>query len=188
MKMGRQFIILSSIFILLSTFLCFIKAAPYDCTSFKTCTPLYAFIFNSKYTGEQTSKSCEDACATYICIVNGAVIYGGGCYSDFEAICTGSTLKPDIKNMENGKAVMSKQPGNVVYTCKKPHCVISYETSEDLRENNYLVNTFKDGFTSNPIGCHVAPPSNLKNGLMNQMNGFQLFGMALLGFLFAQFW
>uniref|UniRef100_A0AC34F0B3 Uncharacterized protein n=1 Tax=Panagrolaimus sp. ES5 TaxID=591445 RepID=A0AC34F0B3_9BILA len=188
MKMGRQFIILSSIFILLTTFPCFIEADSYNCTSFKTCTPLDHWNFRFASTGNKGSRTCEDACATFFCIENGAVIYGGGCYSDFKTICTSSTLRMNIEKIfrEGGRQHI-KGSGSFLQACKTPNCEISIKDNTDIYEGDFLQNEFRNGFTSNPNGCTggKAPDSA---GLMNQMNRFQLLGMTLLGFLFAQFW
>uniref|UniRef100_A0AC34FN77 Uncharacterized protein n=1 Tax=Panagrolaimus sp. ES5 TaxID=591445 RepID=A0AC34FN77_9BILA len=190
--MGRHLFILSSIVLLLflTTFPCFIEAAE-KCDSFKKCTPIANWQLNAKDTGEKASKNCDDACAGYFCVVNGAVIYGGGCYSDYKATCTGSTAA--TRNIDTSHSLIldgtKKETGNFVHVCKNVvgNCVLGIGGIEFAVNfnNDFFAKDFIGGVTSNPDGCSAPPPPN--EGLMNQMNGFKLFGIILIGFAFAQF-
>uniref|UniRef100_A0AC34FQX8 Uncharacterized protein n=1 Tax=Panagrolaimus sp. ES5 TaxID=591445 RepID=A0AC34FQX8_9BILA len=198
MEIGRHLFALSSILVLfLTTFPCFIEA--YACEYFKTCAPIADWEMNANETGATSPRSCDgNACASWFCVVNGAVIYGGGCYSDFKTICTGSTEKTTVflNSIRFGTSDLKSESGNYVFVCKSRESNCNTHEMEWKKRSNDQKPWFKDlflhGATSNPNGCLSGASPNkavaepLNSGLMNQMNGFKLFGMILLGIIFTK--
>uniref|UniRef100_A0AC34FE21 Uncharacterized protein n=1 Tax=Panagrolaimus sp. ES5 TaxID=591445 RepID=A0AC34FE21_9BILA len=215
--MGRHIFFLSSILLLLFiTFPCFIEGFDLSifktskkCDVFKKCTPIADWHLNPNDTGVRASKTCDDACAGYFCIVNGAVIYGGGCYSDFKETCTGSTAV--TQSIDTSPAIIvgekKMETGNFVYVCKTytDNCLFDGIDFKIKLEDDFFNNEFIGGVSSNPDGCSPPKPTTVETpppvvpsntgesktppnvGFMNQINGFKLFVMILLGFIFAQF-
>uniref|UniRef100_A0AC34F915 Uncharacterized protein n=1 Tax=Panagrolaimus sp. ES5 TaxID=591445 RepID=A0AC34F915_9BILA len=206
--MGHPLITLSSILLLfLTTFPCFTT----QCESFKSCTPVDKWTLNLDNTGPKTSKTCDDnICAAWFCVVNGAVIYGAGCYSDFKATCPSSTeeTSKDFKKFGTPRYETLKERENFLFVCRNSngssiHHNLNFEGEVKLYKGFLENGEFINGAVSKdtcplPPPSHpsppLSPPSHLShpspaepgnNGFMNQMNGFKLFGMILLGFIFT---
>uniref|UniRef100_A0AC34FKB7 Uncharacterized protein n=1 Tax=Panagrolaimus sp. ES5 TaxID=591445 RepID=A0AC34FKB7_9BILA len=220
MKVGRHFIILSSILLLL--FLTTSFAEPeYRCKRFKNRRDIQKFRdlidlqqeVDPRPTDEKII-TCKDACATYYCLMDDEIIFGGACYSDFKKICTNSTEATivDIEKMiiaEKRTRVeeIKMEPGNFLFTCKSKTSDCSTDFLGSRLATKEVMDFFEyvffktplprnDGLTGDNSTNTAAPSNNEKpttakpgnEGLMNQINGFKLFEMILLGFIFAQFW
>uniref|UniRef100_A0AC34G797 Apple domain-containing protein n=1 Tax=Panagrolaimus sp. ES5 TaxID=591445 RepID=A0AC34G797_9BILA len=228
MKTGRHLIILSSIFVLLlTTFPCFIEAVVYKkdvmCQKFKTSTTVIEFkqtIQNwankgpdllsstSMITDDSSIIKCYKACTAWLCVANDLVNYGGGCYSDYKAICTNSTEQTygDADQFNE----LKQERRNFVYIYKEKRRPLQADNNlrkavgeiffytRDIAQKDYFVNEFL-GVALNTATPPTSTTPNIdtstsndnrdpkSNGFMIQFNRFKLFGMILLGLIFAQF-
>uniref|UniRef100_A0AC34FN53 Uncharacterized protein n=1 Tax=Panagrolaimus sp. ES5 TaxID=591445 RepID=A0AC34FN53_9BILA len=139
--MGLQLFVLSSILLLLlTTFPCFIEAETIKCESFKAFTPISNWTLESvRNLPEGDSITCVDACAGYLCVVNGSVIKGAGCYSDFKATCTGSTSATNIDVGEKSFEYKTKmERGNFVFACKWKKSMENCATQPTVRPSGLV--------------------------------------------------